>query len=94
MVYMIIQVQVHDPELYGRYVDAVPAIVARYGGRYLVRGGEVTCLSEEWRPERVIVLEFPSRHDLERCFASPEYAAMAAWRDDSTTSSAIVVEGR
>jgi uncharacterized protein (DUF1330 family) len=93
MVYMIVQVQVHDPGLYRRYVDAVPEVVARYGGRYLVRGGAVTCLSDGWRPERVIVLEFPSRDQLDRCFASPEYAAISSWREDSTTSSAIVVEG-
>ena len=56
--YMIIEIQVHDPSLYQRYVDAVPDIVGRYGGRYLARGGRVTSLSDEWQPERVILLEF------------------------------------
>lgn len=44
-VYMIIEVEVKDPDLYAEYVDQVPAVIARYGGRYLVRGGKVTPLS-------------------------------------------------
>ena len=91
--YMIIEIQVHDPSLYQRYVDAVPDIVGRYGGRYLARGGRVTSLSDEWQPERVILLEFDTREQLDACFHSDDYATIAPWREASTRSRAIIVEG-
>ena len=92
-VYMIIDTDVLDADLYARYVDAVPEVIGRYGGRYLARGGRVWPMGDSWRPERVIVLEFPSKERLDACFASPEYALIAPWREGSTRSRAIVVQG-
>lgn len=92
-VYMIIEIEVRDEVLYSKYIDAVPEVVSRYGGRYLARGGRVTPLSERWCPERVILLEFDSMDRLNDCFASDEYARIAGWREASTRSRAIVVEG-
>jgi uncharacterized protein (DUF1330 family) len=59
-VYMIVESEVKDPERYQQYISQVATIVTQHGGRYLVRGGEVTPLVGGWLPERMIVLEFPS----------------------------------
>jgi uncharacterized protein (DUF1330 family) len=53
--YMVIEAEVLEPAAYAEYMARVPAVVEKYGGRYLVRGGEVIPLSGEWRPERVII---------------------------------------
>jgi uncharacterized protein (DUF1330 family) len=92
-VYVIIEVEVKDPDLYAEYVDQVPAVIARYGGRYLVRGGKVTPLSPAWQPERLIVIEFDRAEQMRRCFSSAEYAALAPLREGSTVSRAVIVEG-
>jgi uncharacterized protein (DUF1330 family) len=92
-VYMIADIQITDPQRYAQYVDQVAKIVVQHGGRYLVRGGEVTSLSGNWRPERVIVIAFDSMEQLRACFASPEYLALAPLRERSTIARSIVVEG-
>ena len=92
-VYMIIDVEVTDRETYAEYVNKVPSVVEKFGGRYLVRGGEVKVLAGDWRPERIVLLEFPSAEHLRRWLTSPEYAPLAALREKSTRANAIVVEG-
>ena len=92
-VYMIIDVQVTDRNTYAEYVEKVAPIVEKYGGRYLVRGGDVKVLTGDWHPERIIILEFPSAEHLRRWLTSPEYAPLAALREKSTRAKAVAVEG-
>ncbi len=92
-VYMIIDVAVKNRELYGQYVEQVRAIVEQHGGRYLVRGGSVTPLSGNWNPERIVLIEFETMQQLQGCFQSPEYLALAPLREQSTSGRSIVVEG-
>lgn len=91
--YLIVDVQVVDTDGYAEYVDKVAETVTQYGGRYLARGGKVTVLSGNWRPQRIILIEFPSREELQKWLASPEYAAVSPLRERSTRTRAIVVEG-
>ena len=83
-VYMIIEIEISNQELYSRYVEAVPEVVKTHGGRYLVRGGRVTPLSGDWNPERMIVIEFDALEQLQRCFSSPAYRQLAPLRQQST----------
>lgn len=91
--YLIIDIVVHDQATYADYVERARPIVERYGGRYLVRGGKVLSLSGGWNPQRVVLIEFLSTAELQSCFASEDYKAIAPLRERSTTSRAIVVEG-
>jgi len=91
-VYMIIEIDIKNEELYSQYVEKVPEIIDQYGGRYLIRGGEVTPLSGHWNPERIIVIAFETVEQLQRCFSSPEYLELAPLREQSTVSKAIMVE--
>ena len=91
--YMIIEIEVLDRETYSRYVAQVREVVEQYGGRYLARGGNVIAMSGDWKPERVILIEFGSARQARECFASPEYKAIAPLREKSTRTKAIIVEG-
>lgn len=92
-VYMILEIEVIDADTYADYVRQAPATVAQYGGRYLVRGGEVTPLTGGWKPQRMVVIEFPSMARFQKWLTSPEYSAIAPLREQSTKSKVIVVEG-
>ena len=92
-VYMIIEIQIKNEELYSEYVEKVPEIVKEYGGRYLARGGKIIPLSGNWNPERMVVLEFETMEQLQKCFNSPEYLELAPLREQSTIGKAIVVDG-
>ena len=92
-VYMIIDVEITDSDTYAEYVEKVPAVVEQFGGRYIARSSDVTVLFGDWRPERIIILEFPSINHIRQWLASPEYAPLATLREKSTRTRAVVVEG-
>jgi uncharacterized protein (DUF1330 family) len=92
-VYVIIDIAVIDQGLYEEYVARVPAVVEQYGGRYLVRGGEVVALAGDWNPERIVVLEFESSDQAQEYLTSPENLALSSLREKSITTRAIIVPG-
>ena len=92
-VYLIIEITVKDRELYSKYVEKVPAIIKEYGGKYLARGGSVTPLMGGWNPERIILIEFGTVEQIHKCFQAKEYLEIAPFREQSTTSRSIIVEG-
>ena len=92
-VYMIIETKTIDRRKYDEYIAKVPPIIAAYGGKYLARTSHVTPGMGGWRPERIIILEFPSREHIQRCFSSPEYREIAPLRETSTEGRSIIVDG-
>lgn len=77
---------------YEVYIEKVKPIVEHFGGRYLARTDKVTALSKKWNPERVVLIEWESREQMERCFSSEEYRAICSKRENSVDSRAIVIE--
>ena len=91
-IYVILDVDIHDSEQYLEYQKQVPPIIKKHGGRYLVRGGNVVAMGE-WKPERIVIFEFPSFEALQTFINCPEYQPVKRLRDESTTSRIIAVEG-
>jgi len=95
-VYVIIDISVRDQAAkgnYAQYIEKVQPIVEKYGGQYLARGGKITPVAGDWRPERIILIEFPSMDQVTRWWNSPEYKAIAGLRESATTARVIIVEG-
>lgn len=91
--YVIVEVDVTDPEPYEAYRTRVPATLERYGGRFVVRGGAVQALEGGWQPRRLVVLEFPSVERAREWYASPEYQQILPIREWYARSRAVIVEG-
>jgi uncharacterized protein (DUF1330 family) len=91
--YLIAEVEITDPVAYEEYRRIVPATIAQYGGRYLVRGGAVETKEGGWMPSRMVVLEFPSMAQARKWYQSPEYAPALAIRSRAGKSKVILVEG-
>ena len=89
---MIIQSMIKDSEKYNQYIAQVSPIVEKYGGRYHVRGEKIQSLGD-WKPERVIVIEFQNEDQIQKWLTSPEYAAIAPLREEGADAQAIIVEG-
>jgi len=92
-IYMITDISVKDEATYAVYVEKVRSIVEKHGGRYLARGGAVTPLTDNWKPERVAIIAFDNLRQIQECFSSDEYLRIAPLREQSTESRAIVVDG-
>jgi uncharacterized protein (DUF1330 family) len=91
--YLIADIEVTDAAGYDEYKARVPAVIAAFGGRYLVRGGAVEVLEGAWRPRRTAVIEFPSLASLQSFWASADYAPLRALRERSARSNIVIVEG-
>jgi uncharacterized protein (DUF1330 family) len=83
---------VSDPEAYKAYVAANAAAFARYGARFLVRGGRFEAKEGASRA-RNVVIEFPSFDAALACYDSPEYAAALKLRRAASESDLLVIEG-
>jgi uncharacterized protein (DUF1330 family) len=91
--YVIADVEVTDPAGFEEYRARVPGTIARYGGRYLVRGGATEVKEGDWSPRRLIVLEFPTLARAREWFASPEYVPLIALRQRSARTRLVFAEG-
>ena len=91
--YLIVDCDVTDPVRYENYKKLAPDAIAKYGGRYLVRGGASAVLEGDWIPKRVVVLEFPDVQTARRFYSSPEYTAARAERAGAAQMNMIVAEG-
>jgi uncharacterized protein (DUF1330 family) len=91
--YVIAEVDVHDAALFEEYRKLVPATIAQYGGKYLVRGGAMESKEGGWAPKRVVVLEFPTLEQARKWYHSNEYAPALAMRLKAAKNRMILVEG-
>ena len=91
--YVIVDLEVTDPVGIEEYRKQVPATIAKYGGRYLVRGGKHETLEGDWHPRRVILLEFPSVEQAKRWYDCEEYRGPKALRFKTARTNLILVEG-
>ena len=91
--YVVAEVEVTEPAVYEQYRKLVPATIARYGGKYLVRGGAVETKEGSWQPKRLVVLEFSSMDQARKWYHSPEYAPALALRARAARSKVLLVEG-
>jgi uncharacterized protein (DUF1330 family) len=90
--YWIAHVDVHDAEAYKNYVAANGAVFAKFGGRFLVRGGSFE-VGEGRVRSRSVVIEFPSYEVARDCWHSPEYKAAKAKQESGAEADLIIIEG-
>ncbi|UCF38534.1 MAG: DUF1330 domain-containing protein [Acidobacteriota bacterium] len=91
--YLIVRVNVTDWEQYRKYTDVTPGVIAKYGGRFIVRGGRTQCLEGPDESARIVVVEFPSFKKAVECYNSPEYSAAKAIRMGAASAQFLAVEG-
>ncbi|HWA14730.1 MAG TPA: DUF1330 domain-containing protein [Burkholderiales bacterium] len=91
--YLISQIDVHDPVRYEDYRKLVGASLARYGGRFIARGGRIDVLEGDWNPKRVVICEFESLERARQWYESSEYKPAMDIRQASSDAKIIVVDG-
>jgi uncharacterized protein (DUF1330 family) len=91
--YVVVQVEIKDPVRYENYKKMVPPSLEKFGGRFVVRGGQVHTMEGSWAPRRFVMVEFPSVEQAKAWWASPEYAEAKALRQATAESQLIIVEG-
>jgi uncharacterized protein (DUF1330 family) len=92
-VYVIVEIEIHDPQAYEGYKKLTPASIAAYEGKFIVRGAKSESLEGDWQPQRIVVLQFPSVARAKEWWASPEYAPAKKIRQAAARTKMMVIEG-
>ncbi|KXF91728.1 DUF1330 domain-containing protein [Phaeobacter inhibens] len=90
--YWIAFVTVTDPDRYAGYQQQAPAAFAKYGARFLARGGAAETL-EGTAYQRHVVIEFDSKATALACYHSPEYQSARTHRQAACTAQIAIVDG-
>jgi uncharacterized protein (DUF1330 family) len=92
--YIIVDMQISNPEQYKQYMAQAPAAVKAAGGEYLVRGGRFEVMEGDWTPARIAMLRFPSFEQAKAFYDGEMYRQARAQRDGATQFfNMILVEG-
>lgn len=91
--YLVLDLAIHDFGSFREYIEKVPAFIGKHGGRYIVQGAEPEAIEGDWRPERMVILEFPARQNATEFLADPEFQDLLAIRHRTTTSRLVLVDG-
>jgi uncharacterized protein (DUF1330 family) len=91
--YIVTEIEVEDPVRYEDYKKMVPPSLELFGGRFLVRGGQVETLEGDWAPKRLVVVEFPSIEKAKAWWSSNEYSEAKALRQATAKTQMILADG-
>jgi len=90
---VIAEIEVTDPAGYEEYRKQVLAVVTKYGGKFIVRGGKVDAREGGWNPKRIVLVEFPSLAQAQKWYDSEEYRPLIKLRQKASKGRLIIVEG-
>jgi uncharacterized protein (DUF1330 family) len=91
--YLLVRANVTDMAQYAEYMKLTPAIVEKYGGEFVVRGGDRAILEGPEAPERIVLLKFDSIAAVKRMYNSDEYQAAIKLREGAAEASFIALDG-
>lgn len=90
-VYFLAEIEVLDPGKYQDYVDRAFGIIRKFGGEYVFRSSRMIPVSGDWKPQRMILIRFESKAQMQGCFGSEEYRRIEHLREQSTRSRAVAI---
>jgi len=91
--YIIVDVNITDPQRYEEYKKLTPGSLAGYDGKFIVRGGTSETLEGDWNPGRIVVIEFPTVEKAREWWSSDGYAPAKAIRQAASISRMILADG-
>ncbi|WP_296699221.1 DUF1330 domain-containing protein [Algoriphagus sp.] len=90
--YVIVEVDIHDPEIYEQYKKLTPESIEDFGGKFVIRGNPVHVLEGEWIHDRFIMLEFKDKKTAENWYYSEKYTKAREIRLNASKANFFVIE--
>jgi uncharacterized protein (DUF1330 family) len=91
--YIIVEIEITDSVGYEEYKKRAATTVAQYGGKYIVRGGACETVEGDWKPKRIVILQFDNLERAKAWLNSPEYVEPRKQRRRTAKTRMILVEG-
>lgn len=92
-VYVVVDNDVLEPEPYKQYLKLITPTLAKFGGSYLIRAGNIHFADSDWEPDRLVVMAFDNREDAEEWVHSDTTAPIHAMRRKHAKSRLIIIDG-
>ncbi len=92
--YLVVEAVIADREKFAAYARQVPELVARFGGEYVVLGGEQETLEGDWGGQRIVMHRWPDMASARDFWNSPDYAQVRKLREGAGEFRVLLVEGR
>ena len=91
--YLVLDLSVNDLGGFRQYIAEIPAFIAKHSGKYIVQGVQPTTIEGDWKPERLVIIEFPEREKAEGFLSDPEIQDLFKVRHGTTTSKLVLADG-
>jgi uncharacterized protein (DUF1330 family) len=91
--YVLVEIDVTDPEAIQAYRDLSGKAVAAHGGRFLARGGAAELLEGDGELARIVLIEFPDLDTARGWYDGDLYREARAAREGIATARFVAVEG-
>ena len=92
--YLLVDVDIHNIDEYKKYLDKVKPMVEKYGGKYLIKGGEIDAKETDlWKPTRIVLVQFPNKISALNWYNSEEYRPLKNLRLNNANSNILFIEG-
>jgi len=91
--YLVLDLSVNDLAGFRKYIAEIPAFIAKHSGKYIVQGAQPTTVEGDWKPDRMVILEFPEREKAEAFLNDPDIQDLFKVRHATTTSKLVLVDG-
>jgi uncharacterized protein (DUF1330 family) len=83
--------EIVDQQRYEKYVELAGPIIESYGGEYLLQSDKIIA-AKDWQAQKIVIIKFDSKEQMDRCFASDEYREIIPLREGSIISRFVMVE--
>ena len=91
--YLVLDLSVNDFGGFKKYIAEIPAFIAKHSGKYIIQGVQPTIIEGDWKPERLVIIEFPEREKAEAFLGDPEIQNLFKVRHATTTSKLVLADG-
>ncbi|WP_407156060.1 DUF1330 domain-containing protein [Bradyrhizobium sp. STM 3557] len=91
--YLVLDLTVNDMDGFREYIAEIPAYISKHSGQYIVPGVQPTVIEGDWKPERVVIIEFQTRDKAEAFLADREIQGLFNIRHTTSTSRLLLVDG-
>lgn len=90
--FVLVEVDIHDPEKYEEYKKLTPESVKEFGGKFVIRGNPIHVLEGQWNHDRFVMLEFKDKDTAEKWYYSEKYTKAKKIRENAASANFFIVE--
>ena len=91
--YAILDLKIFDKEKLKEYKNVAPEIIKKFGGKIIIRGGKSNTVEGNWKPERIVMIEFPNYETANDWWNSNQYKVTIELRKKGANTNVLIIDG-